>query len=66
MVILSGKLRKEGGQMKIVIRKSAKKKRALVNSYGEKKKNVRGTIPGGPKLSSSRLTEGFPVRGNRA
>ncbi|WP_160300672.1 hypothetical protein [Bradyrhizobium japonicum] len=51
--------------MKTVIRKSTKKKRALVNTYGEKKKKVRGIIPGGPKLSSSRLTEGFPVRGNR-
>jgi hypothetical protein len=52
--------------MKKVIRKSAKKKRASINTYGEKKKKVRGIIPGGPKLSSSRPTEGFPMRGNRA
>jgi hypothetical protein len=51
--------------MKTVIRKSAKKKRAVVNTYGEKKKPPRGIITGGPKLSSSRLTEGFPVRGKR-
>jgi len=62
--MLSGKLRK-GRKMRTVIRKNAKKKRAVTNTYGEKKKKPRGVIPGGPKLSSSRPTEGFPVRGNR-
>lgn len=62
--MLSGKLRK-GGAMKTVIRKRAKKKRTVINTYGEKKKPVRGVITGGPKLSSSRLTEGFPVHGKR-
>ena len=47
------------------VRKRAKKKRTVINTYGEKKKPVRGDITGGPKLSSSRLTEGFPVRGKR-
>jgi hypothetical protein len=39
-------------------------RRAVVNTYGEKEA-PRGVITGGPKLSSSKLTEGFPVRGKQ-
>jgi hypothetical protein len=51
--------------MKTIIRKSKKKRRTTINTYGEKMKPPRGIVTGGPKLSSSRLTEGFPVRGKR-
>lgn len=51
--------------MKKVIRKSAKKKRQLFNTYGEKTKPPRGKIQG-PKLASAGRVDGFPVRGNRA
>ena len=52
--------------MKTVIRKSAKKKRQLLNTYGEKKKRPRGPISGAPKLAATGPVDGFPVRGNRA
>jgi hypothetical protein len=51
--------------MKKVVKKRKPKRRQILNTYGEKKKQPRGNILGPTLATATGRVEGMPVRGRR-